>query len=854
METNVAAGPGRRDQRAVPTGDAGEPPGSAPTDDDLGPLYDDYLAAAGRSAPGALPTIAVRTGSLAARRLLARAATTRVPVEALVMAARTGDSTVLRRSSVDVGSLADLARVMALQNRLPHDPTDSLALYDLLLDAFGPDRLPPAHRAFHAQLAYTLGDGDRARDLLRTYAALPGSVRANLRRDLANPFVTGPSPRHFWDAYRGTGAVTAAWLRSLSRLLPAPALALAPDTGQVAFDRIRAGVARRVDSDVRISVVVTAFRPDAGLLTAVRSLVHQSWANLEIIIVDDGSPAGYDAVLARCADLDGRVRLIRLATNRGTYVARNTGLDACTGRFVTFQDSDDWSHPRRVERQVEPLLRDPRLMATTSRGIAVSGDLVLTRLGRFRRHALNTSSMMLRKDAVIGRIGFFDTVRKAADSEYVGRLESAFGATAIRRLNDHPYALIRQSPDSLSRAEVRVEWRHPGRTAYASAYLTWHARIAAGEADPYLQREPASRPFTAPTHVTASPLASIGPRRCDVLFVADWARTGGPERSMTEEISALTRGGRRVGVLHLEDFRAMAARRRPLARRVQELINRGVVDHVLLGDAVEASVVVVRQPSVLQFAGDRPSRVRADRVIINVDRPPGAGGGPGRAYTVRVCAAAAHHLFGAAPRWCPAGPAVREALAASLPASDIATVDLPSMVDAGWWAVDRDGFRSDRPVVGKHWPEGTDAGPVPPGALPDSTGIDVRLLGGPDRAAGAPPTWLVYRPGEVDVRGFLHQLDFYVEVPDADGDAPDRPILEALAVGCVVLLPRRFTRVFGDAALYRDPAEVPATIARYYRAPAAFLHQSRLAQQRVRELHGPDRYVQALSRLTGPPA
>ena len=114
----------------------------------------------------------------------------------------------------------------------------------------------------------------------------------------------------------------------------------------------------------------------------MRSLAAQTWTNHEILVVDDGSPHGHDEVLRRAAALDPRVRVIRLPANGGTYVARNAGLDAATGDFVTFQDSDDWSHPLRLERQVAPLLADPAIFSTTSTGMRVTAELLVTRLGR----------------------------------------------------------------------------------------------------------------------------------------------------------------------------------------------------------------------------------------------------------------------------------------------------------------------------------------------------------------------------------------------------------------------------------------------------------------------------------------
>ena len=75
-------------------------------------------------------------------------------------------------------------------------------------------------------------------------------------------------------------------------------------------------------------------------------------------------------MLARAVALDPRIHLVKQPVNQGTYAARNAGLDAAAGEFVAFQDSDDWSHPRRLELQVRPLLENPRLVATTTDGLA----------------------------------------------------------------------------------------------------------------------------------------------------------------------------------------------------------------------------------------------------------------------------------------------------------------------------------------------------------------------------------------------------------------------------------------------------------------------------------------------------
>src|SRR5205085_3306910 len=136
-----------------------------------------------------------------------------------------------------------------------------------------------------------------------------------------------------------------------------------------------------------------------------RSILAQSWSNVEVILVDDASPAEYQEVLDRAVALGDRIRLVRLRRNRGTYAARNAGLDAAGGEFVTFQDSDDWSHPRRLEWQVRPLLADRQVVATTSDGLAVTDQLMLTRTG-VRSGRFNPSSPLVRRGVGLGKLGY----------------------------------------------------------------------------------------------------------------------------------------------------------------------------------------------------------------------------------------------------------------------------------------------------------------------------------------------------------------------------------------------------------------------------------------------------------------
>ncbi|HWI00288.1 MAG TPA: glycosyltransferase, partial [Propionibacteriaceae bacterium] len=617
---------------------------------------------------------------------------------------------------------------------------------------------------------------------------------------------------------------------------------------------------QKMDSTIRISVIMTSYRPQIGLLTSVRSLIDQTWANVELIIVDDASPPEYDALLKQCVDLDQRVRLVKLLENGGTYNARNAGLAVASGQYVTFQDSDDWSHPRRLERQVAPLLQNGSLVATLSDALRATDQLIISRPGRLSR-GVNTSSLMICRDPVTRRIGYFDRVRKSADTEYVRRIEAAFGESAVKRIRGEIYAMIRDAPSSLSSADFRAGWIHPARLAYRSAYALWHQKIKSGEVNGHLTRTNVVRPFPAPAHLDIAAERVTIQKHFDVIYASDWRPYGGPQKSMIEEIEALTKRGMRIAIMHMEAYRFMTEHQKPLCTQIQELVNRGTVDHVLLSDDVSVSVLIIRYPPVLQFADRSPSRVKAKRVIILANQAPSEVDGTDLRYVPMACMDAAREIFGVEPQWCPQGPAVRAELVPELDPGSLMAFDMPGIIDADTWALERTGFRSTRPVLGRHSRDNWTKWPQDRQSLlnvyPTTDEVDVRIMGGsqtPRRILGAlddPPNWLVYDYDEVDVRAFLFQIDFYVYFPHPNMiEAFGRAILEALASGCVAILPSHFDATFGNGAVYCSPNEVQEVVRAYYGDKQLFLHQSRRAQERVRELYSHDSYFDVMSELT----
>lgn len=131
--------------------------------------------------------------------------------------------------------------------------------------------------------------------------------------------------------------------------------------------RLRAGVsaarrtarrrrAQRAGRTVRglLSIVVPVYNVEEYLDECLTSLRRQAWGDVEIIVVDDGSPDGSLAIARRHRAQDGRVRIIR-RPNGGLSAARNTGVDAAVGEFLSFVDSDDTVTPEGYARAITTL-------------------------------------------------------------------------------------------------------------------------------------------------------------------------------------------------------------------------------------------------------------------------------------------------------------------------------------------------------------------------------------------------------------------------------------------------------------------------------------------------------------------
>lgn len=97
-----------------------------------------------------------------------------------------------------------------------------------------------------------------------------------------------------------------------------------------------------------ISVIIPIYKAEKYIEKCVRSVMNQIYENLEIILVEDGSPDNSGAICDKLASEDGRIRVIH-KENGGAATARNAGLDVMAGEYIAFVDADDYMEPNYIE-------------------------------------------------------------------------------------------------------------------------------------------------------------------------------------------------------------------------------------------------------------------------------------------------------------------------------------------------------------------------------------------------------------------------------------------------------------------------------------------------------------------------
>lgn len=262
----------------------------------------------------------------------------------------------------------------------------------------------------------------------------------------------------------------------------------------------------------KITVVMTAYNTGHLVEAAIASVLAQSHQNFELMVIDDASTDDTLDILKAMAASDRRVKIYHSPKNHGTYWSKNWCLSQATGEFVAFHDSDDRSAPMRLQMQLGAILAGGGVDAVTCRWRRVDDeDNVLVIDGLASRMA--AISLMITREKILKKIGYFDNVRISADTEFIGRIGRVFGRKNLRHMRQILYTGLLRDGSLTTGANSGFSWKAEGRSferelsgdraSYHDGFSVWHNENLGRESRLKIAFPPAERKFPAPTGICA---------------------------------------------------------------------------------------------------------------------------------------------------------------------------------------------------------------------------------------------------------------------------------------------------------------------------------------------------------------
>lgn len=717
-------------------------------------------------------------------------------------------STTEKRSlslSFDSSILLALADLLANTARGDFDTIAAVEIYKFVYCLYGKESFTTNQKLLYVEALSDAGQHEQAWDLAGQFAV---NDLAPLQQELL-----------YLQRVRQSAVDVSDWVDTFNVIaeeIGLTKLRLLPDENKPALDRLAAASLAPVNGP-KVSVIVPTYCPGPGIHTAIRGLLEQTWQNLEIVIVDDASPPEFRNVFTELSELDSRIRVLHQETNAGAYVARNTGLAAATGDYITTADDDDWSHPDKIASQASILEENSSLIATTSAHIRTTENLELRRLNSSPKFLqMNYSSLMFRRE-VIEEIGGWDTVNRGADSEFYSRLKEYYGKNSILSLTNRPLALSRVRRGSLTDGEMYRGFISTPRVLYLWAIRQWRWDLGKINKKPVIHKDE-PRPYAIPSNFESGQRhRNYG--RFDVVYAADFFRQAKHIDLILNELETLSESGLRVGYMHL--YSPETNRPEGFPKRLFELQLKNRITQLSLEDTAETDLLLVQGTATGMFLDQVRSCLQSRRGIV-IDRPqPELAGAENRIPSIFPQALRnLDRAFNAAFEIIRVPAQAPESLVGFVP-------DNRNIGDQQGWGphVRRISGQirlpSSKPVVGFHSYGNRYRYPGSAKDFSDiylSDAFSTRIFGQQKLLRKKFGNGLIEKldlidPSEMSEQDFLDGIDFWVYFPnDRLVDCLWEPVLKAMSAGKVVILPHRLEDIYGSAAVYAEKHQVSAKI------------------------------------------
>lgn len=189
-----------------------------------------------------------------------------------------------------------------------------------------------------------------------------------------------------------------------------------------------------------VSVIIPTYNRIRTLPVSINSVLNQTYRNLEVIVMDDGSEDGTEEYVKSIADK--RVRYVKSKYNMGPSAARNRGAELARGEYIAFQDSDDEWLPDKLEKQMERMLSDQELsLVYCEFGLYREGKLLMQipsrnvpyeqKCGDLFSYLLlypliSTQTIVVKRETFLSEKGFDETLKSYEDFEFTLRFSRKY--------------------------------------------------------------------------------------------------------------------------------------------------------------------------------------------------------------------------------------------------------------------------------------------------------------------------------------------------------------------------------------------------------------------------------------------
>lgn len=195
-----------------------------------------------------------------------------------------------------------------------------------------------------------------------------------------------------------------------------------------------------------VSVIIPTYNRQELVVRAIKSIINQTYTNLEILVVDDASNDNTEVEVKKIND--NRIKFIKNTINKGVSYSRNIGIKEAKGEIIVLQDSDDESFPNRIEEQARVLFKSDSSIGGVYCGKELidsnTGEIINVNLTAtdFKHNFVNgeyiltpgTGLLMMRK-SVFEDVGYFDeSLRARVDTELAIRVAKKYNYAFVNKV------------------------------------------------------------------------------------------------------------------------------------------------------------------------------------------------------------------------------------------------------------------------------------------------------------------------------------------------------------------------------------------------------------------------------------